>query len=125
MNLKNFKRDPVYFQKWSVIYRIHIPVLFLLLFYYMVHLGSTETPELSEADLCLLHQLIRDLILRKGSNFYLSHTWEHIYSGEWSAAWLGRGYSTVLQAGRSGDNFSRAQQPSCPKRNVFSNIKHS
>jgi len=61
--------------------------LFLLLSYYIVHPGSTETPELSKPELCLLQWLIEDLILRKGSHFYLSHTWAYIYAEQWGAAW--------------------------------------
>lgn len=122
MNLKNVKRDPVCSQKRSVIYRIHIPVLFLLLLFYdKVHPGSVETPELSAAELCLLQWLIQE----GGKKFP-------------SIPCLGVHFCWRLECcsigNRAGDNFSRAQQSSsvpagafwgCPKRGVFSSTSHS
>lgn len=98
MNLKNVNRDPVCSQKRSVIYSIHIPVLFLLLLFYdKVHPGSVETPELSVAELCLLQWLIKE----GGKKFP-------------SIPCLGVHFCWRLECcslgHRAGDNFSRAQQ---------------
>lgn len=103
MNLKNVKRDPVYSQKRSVIYRIHIPVLFLLLLFYdKVHPGSVETPEFSVAELCLLQWLIQE----GGKKFPSIPCLRVHFCWRLECCSIGS---------RAGDNFSRA----APNRSIL------
>lgn len=74
-----------------MIYRIHILVLFLLLFYYTVHPAPAEMSELTKAVLATATGNRRPNIVEGKSclSVCLSHTQAHFYAGEGGAA-MGR-----------------------------------